>query len=103
PYAAFYVTSSLSLHDALPICKNIAFAGLVKTVFLLPMVVPAVIMGVGMQIVFSKIGLSSSFLGVVIAHTLGCIPFVHINVLASLDLQSTRLNSSHVSISYAVF
>lgn len=78
--------------------KNIAFAGLVKTVFLLPMVVPAVIMGVGMQIVFSKIGLSSSFLGVVIAHTLVCIPFVLINVLASFNNLNPNLMKAASSL-----
>lgn len=64
--------------------KQLPFAGLAKTVFLLPMVVPAVVLGVGMQIVFGRMGIASTYLGVVVAHTVLALPFVLVNVMASL-------------------
>jgi putative spermidine/putrescine transport system permease protein len=38
----------------------------IKTLFLLPMVVPAVVMGVGMQLLFVRLGIANSYLGVII-------------------------------------
>lgn len=77
---------------------DLPFIGVVKTLFLLPMVVPAVVLGVGMQIVFSKTGLANSFLGVVIAHTIVCIPFVLINVLAALNSVDPALEKAASSL-----
>jgi hypothetical protein len=47
--------------------------GLLRTLFLLPMVVPAVVLGVGMQIFLVRLGLASTYLGVIIAHSVLCI------------------------------
>jgi putative spermidine/putrescine transport system permease protein len=60
------------------------FAGTFRTLFLLPMVVPAVVLGIGMQILFVRLGLGSSYLGVILAHTVLCVPFVVVSVSASL-------------------
>lgn len=60
-------------------------SGSVRTLFLLPMVVPAVVLGVGMQILFARIGIANSYLGVIIAHTVLAVPFVLVSVTASLD------------------
>ncbi len=59
-------------------------SGLLRSVFLLPMVVPAVVLGVGMQILYARMGLASSYLGVIIAHAVLCVPFVLVNVAGSL-------------------
>ncbi|WP_321794670.1 ABC transporter permease [Caballeronia sp. J97] len=64
--------------------KRLPFASAIKTVFLLPMVVPAVVLGVGTQIVFGRMGISSTYWGVIIAHTVLALPFVLVNVLGSL-------------------
>ena len=61
------------------------FAGLLRTVFLLPMVVPAVVLGVGMQMLFVRLGLASTYLGVIVAHAVLCVPFVVVSVSASLQ------------------
>jgi hypothetical protein len=62
--------ASLGMHKgALPM------VGLLRTLFLLPMVVPAVVLGVGMQIFLVRLGLASTYLGVIIAHSVLCIPF----------------------------
>jgi putative spermidine/putrescine transport system permease protein len=63
---------------------RLPFAGLLRVVFLLPMVVPAVVLGVGMQILYARLGLASSYLGVIVAHTVLCVPFVVVSVSASL-------------------
>jgi len=55
-----------------------------RTLFLLPMVVPAVVLGVGMQLMFVRYGLVNSHIGVIIAHTVVAVPFVLINVSATL-------------------
>lgn len=72
-------------------------SGLLRSVFLLPMVVPAVVLGVGMQILYARMGLASSYLGVIIAHAVLCVPFVLVNVagsLASIDPALERAAAS---------
>ena len=59
-------------------------AALWRTGFILPMVVPPVVLGVGMQILFVRLGLASSYAGVILAHTVLCVPFVVVTVSASL-------------------
>jgi putative spermidine/putrescine transport system permease protein len=65
--------------------KALPFANLLRTVFLLPMVVPAVVLGVGMQMLFVTLGLASTYPGVIIAHAVLCVPFVIVSVSASLQ------------------
>lgn len=64
--------------------RDIVLGPAIKTVFLLPMVVPAVVLGVGMQMLFAKLSLGNSYLGVIIAHTVVAIPFVIISITGSL-------------------
>lgn len=70
---------------ALGLRRNlIPFSGVLRSIFLLPMVVPAVVLGVGMQIIYVRLGLASSYAGVIIAHAVLCVPFVLVNVSGSL-------------------
>jgi putative spermidine/putrescine transport system permease protein len=55
-----------------------------RTLFLLPMVVPAVVLGVGMQSLFVRLGINSTYLSVVVAHTVIAMPFVVISVSGAL-------------------
>lgn len=71
---------------------------LVRTVFLLPMVVPAVVLGVGMQLMFAQYGLANTYLGVIIAHTVIAIPFVLVNVTAALQGIDRRLENAAASL-----
>ena len=64
---------------------HLPFANLIRTTFLMPMVVPAVVLGVGMQMLYAKLGLASSYLGVIVAHSVLCIPFVVVSVSGSLQ------------------
>jgi len=59
-------------------------SGALKTLFLLPMVVPAVVLGVGMQVLFVRLGIASSYIGVIVAHSVVAIPFVVVSVSAAL-------------------
>ncbi|WP_082145530.1 ABC transporter permease [Microvirga massiliensis] len=65
--------------------RALPLTGLLRTLFLLPMVVPAVVLGVGMQIFLARLGLASSYPGVIIAHSVLCIPFVIVSVSAALQ------------------
>ncbi len=74
---------------------SFAFA---RTAFLLPMVVPAVVLGVGMQLMFARYNLTNSYLGVIIAHTVIAVPFVVINVLAVMQAIDPRLEQAAASL-----
>lgn len=86
--------------------RALPFAGLFRTVFLLPMVVPAVVLGVGLQISLARIGLSSTYLGVIVSHSVLCIPFVIVSVstaLAGIDRTSLRAAASLGANPFTVF
>jgi len=69
-----------------------------RTLFLLPMVVPAVVLGVGMQLMFVRYGLVNSHLGVIIAHTVVAVPFVLVNVSATLAGVDASLERAAASL-----
>jgi putative spermidine/putrescine transport system permease protein len=52
---------------------------------LAPMIVPPVITGLGMYLMFSQFGLSASYAGLIIAHSIIATPFVLVTVSASLQ------------------
>jgi putative spermidine/putrescine transport system permease protein len=65
--------------------SHLPFANAIRTTFLMPMVVPAVVLGVGMQMLYGRLGLANSYLGVIVAHAVLCIPFVIVSVSGSLN------------------
>lgn len=77
--------------------RDLPFRNVLSTAFLLPMVAPAVVLGVGMQVLFVRLGLASSYAGVIAAHTVLAIPFVVISVggaLAGIDRRIERAAAS---------
>src|SRR5207249_11905473 len=90
--------STLSLHDALPIF--VAFLEPYKVSMIL-----SVLLAVGSQAAaLVGILLTRSVVGALHGHELHRLKWLVALVLAlGLDRKSTRLNSSHVSITYAVF
>ena len=64
--------------------QGLALAGPIRTIFILPMVIPAVVLGVGMQLLFGQLGLANTYIGVIVAHTVVAIPLVYISVSGSL-------------------
>jgi putative spermidine/putrescine transport system permease protein len=85
--------AALGLRDRL-----LPFSGFFKTAFLLPMVVPAVVLGVGMQLLFVRLGVAYTYPGVIIAHTVLAIPFVVVNVSAALDGIDRRVERAAASL-----
>jgi putative spermidine/putrescine transport system permease protein len=71
--------------------------GVVAALLISPMVVPSVITAVGLYFFYSRIGLSESLLGLVLAHTVLATPFVVIIVgatLAGFDVTLPRAAAS---------
>ncbi len=62
------------------------------------MVVPAVVLGVGMQLMFAQYGLANTYIGVIVAHSVLAVPFVIVNVTASLQGIDTRLEHAAASM-----
>jgi putative spermidine/putrescine transport system permease protein len=70
---------------------------LMNAVVLSPMIVPLIVIAIGMYAVFARWNLLGSITGLVIGHTALALPFVVINVAASLrtmdrDLEAASLN-----------
>ena len=59
--------------------------GLVMAVLLSPMIVPVIIVAVGFYFFFAPLGLTGSYLGLILAHTALGAPFVVITVMATLQ------------------
>ncbi len=60
------------------------FRSTIMMILISPMIVPVIISAAGMFFFFSKIGVSQTYLGVILAHTALGIPFVVITVTATL-------------------
>jgi putative spermidine/putrescine transport system permease protein len=87
------VLASLGLRRRLPV-----IGGLIRTLFMLPMVVPAVVLGIGMQILLARIGLQNTYLAVIIAHTVVSVPFVIVSVSGSLAGIDRRVELAAASL-----
>ncbi len=64
--------------------RELGLKSQIRTLFLLPMVVPAVVLGVGMQALFVQLSFNSTYMSVIVAHTVLAMPFVVISVSGSL-------------------
>ncbi|SCD24661.1 ABC transporter permease [Brucella inopinata] len=76
-------------------------SGPIRTLFLLPMVVPAVVLGVGMQLFFVRLDIANSYFGVIVAHTVVSIPFVLVSVSGALAGIDRRLELAAESLGAA--
>jgi len=84
--------AALGLRGKLPL------GGVFRTLFLLPMVVPAVVLGVGMQLLFGRMGISNTYLGVIVAHTVVAVPFVLVSVSGALAGIDPRVERAALSL-----
>lgn len=64
--------------------KGLPKAQMVMGILLMPLAIPVVTVALALYIVFSYIGLTNSYLGLIIAHTVLATPFVLVTVTASL-------------------
>jgi len=83
--------------------SGLVLPGLFRTAFLLPMVVPAVVLGVGMQVFFVQIGFANTYAGVICAHTVVAVPFVVVSVSASLAGIDRRVERAALSLGASPF
>ncbi len=70
---------------------NFALKPILIGFILSPMLIPIVITAVGMYFHFADIGLSGTYAGLILAHTVLAVPFVVITVMASLEGFDTNL------------
>jgi putative spermidine/putrescine transport system permease protein len=64
---------------------NFPFKGVITGIMIMPMVVPVVISAVGIYFFYAWIGLTSTYTGMILAHTALASPFVVITVTATLQ------------------
>ncbi len=74
------------------------YCRLLGGIFVLPMIVPIVLVGVGMQLVFAPLGLTNGYAGVIIGHAVISVPFVVTSVSASLKGIEPALERSAASL-----
>ncbi len=70
---------------------NMPFKGIMMAILISPMIVPLIITAAGMFFFYSKIGLTHTYLGLILAHTALGTPFVVITVTATLTGFDTNL------------
>ncbi len=73
------------------------FSNGVRGLFMLPMLVPLILIAIGLFFLFSRLGLNGTLTGLVLAHTMLALPFVVIavgNGLASYDMSQHMVAQS---------
>jgi putative spermidine/putrescine transport system permease protein len=83
---------------ALGLRERFPLSAVFRVAFLLPMVVPAVVLGVGMQLLFVRLELANTYLGVIVAHSVVAIPFVLVSVSGSLQGIDRRVERAALSL-----
>ncbi|MBD8006856.1 ABC transporter permease [Bacillus norwichensis] len=66
------------------------FKGLISSLFLSPLIVPTLLLGIGLLILFSNLGVTNAYVRLILAHTVLTIPYVIRAVSAGLS----KLNPS---------
>lgn len=72
--------------------------GLVEGYFLLPLIVPGIVLAVGLYSLFLRLGMLGTLPGFVLAHTIVAMPLVITNVMASLQGLDPRLEQASASL-----
>ncbi len=93
------VATTLGILAALGLAK-LRFKGkaLLENYFLMPMIVPGIVIAIGLYSLFLKMGLLGTILGFVFAHTVLALPLVIVNVMASLQGVDPRLEQASASL-----
>ncbi len=72
--------------------------GLLEGYFLLPMIVPGIVLAVGLYSLFLRMNLLGTLPGFVLAHTIVAMPLVITNVMASMQGLDPRLEQASASL-----
>lgn len=98
------LATSLGTAAALGLRGRVTFSAAgCRTIFMLPMVVPPVVLGIGLQMLLSKLGLVASYSAVIIAHTVLAVPFVLICVGSALSGVDRRVELAAASLGASPF
>ena len=90
--SATFLATALGTLAALGLSRrNMPFKGTIMAILISPMIVPLIITSAGMFFFYSKIGLTHTYLGLILAHTALGTPFVVITVTATLTGFDTNL------------
>lgn len=97
------LSSTLSLALATPAALGIARyrfrgRGLIGAVFMSPLMIPQVVLGVALLRFFNQVGLAGTFWGLVLAHVVIVFPFVLRLTLASATGMDARLEQAAASL-----
>ena len=85
-FATTFLATALGTLAALGLTMtNFPFKGVITGIMIMPMVVPIVISAVGIYFFYAWIGLTSTYTGMILAHTALATPFVVITVTATLQ------------------
>ena len=68
-----------------------AWAALLKAMILAPMIVPVILVAVGAYFLLAPLALTSTYTGLILAHTVIAVPFVVVPVLTALELLDPNL------------
>ncbi|MDM0021876.1 ABC transporter permease [Variovorax saccharolyticus] len=73
-------------------------AGLVRGLLMSPLVVPVIVTGAAMYVLFRPVGLYGTVQGLVVAHTILCIPYALATISSSLQVLDPRLGQAAASL-----
>lgn len=93
------VATSLGVLAALGLAR-IRFRGkaLIENYFLMPMIVPGIVIAIGLYSLFLKMGILGTIVGFVFAHTVLALPLVIVNVMASLQGVDPKFEQAAASL-----
>jgi putative spermidine/putrescine transport system permease protein len=93
------VATSLGVLAALGLAKmKFKGKGVLENYFLMPMIVPGIVIAIGLYSMFLKLGLLGTIAGFVFAHTVLALPLVIVNVMASLAGVDPRFEQAAASL-----
>lgn len=82
---------------------NFKGKGLLLGVLISPMIVPVIVTGVGMYLLFAKVGLAGTYTGLILGHTVIAAPFVVVTVNATLSGFNYNLVRASLSLGASPF
>jgi putative spermidine/putrescine transport system permease protein len=93
------VATSLGVLAALGLAR-VKFRGksIVENYFLMPMIVPGIVIAIGLYSLFLKMGILGTIIGFVFAHTVLALPLVIVNVMASLQGVDPKFEQAAASL-----
>lgn len=109
-----FVVTVITLIISIPAARALGLyefkgKGFFKLLVLLPLIISPVAVGIGIQVLFIKIGLANTFLGVVLVHLIPCLPY-GIRILTdvfeilgeSMEFQARTLGASKLQTFFYV-